>query len=101
MNDDDPQIDKGIAVPEKGSVGRGRIQRFIRTLVIGDSFVVSESQAMVYQTAIKKAGGTATRRWTGKYESDRAYPAPSSSIGYGSSNQRMYRVWLIEDIRRD
>jgi len=101
MNDDDPQIDKLIAMPEKGSRGRGRIQRFIRTLVVGDSFVTTQSQAINYQTAIKKAGGRATTRWTGKRESDRAYPAPPSSIGYGSSNQRMYRVWLVEEIFHD
>ena len=101
MNDDDPQIDKGIAVPEKGSVGRGKIQRFIHTLAVGDSFVTTQSQAINYQTAIKKAGGSATTRWTGKRESDRAYPVASSSSAYNSGNQRMYRVWLVEDIRRD
>ena len=101
MNDDDPQIDKFIAMPEKGTRGRGKIQRFIRTLVVGDSFVTSQSQAIVYQTAIKKAGGKATTRWTGKYERDRAYPAPPSSSAYNSGNQRMYRVWLIEEIFHD
>ena len=101
MNEKDPVIDKGIEMPVKGSAGRGRIQRFIQSLEVGDSFVTSQSLAISYQTAIKKAGGKATTRWTGKFENDRAYPAPHNSVGYGATNQRMYRVWLIEDIRRD
>ena len=101
MNDDDPQIDKGIAVPEKGSGGRGKIQRFIHTLVVGDSFVTSQTQAIMYQATIRREGGKAITRWTGKLESDRAYPAPPLSSAYNSGNQRVYRVWLIEDIRRD
>ena len=102
MNEDDPVIDKGIKAPDKGSRrGSGRIQRFIRGLEVGDSFVTSQSQAIVYQTAIRKGGGKATTRWTGKFEKDRVYPAPPPSDVYNSGNQRMYRVWLVEDIRRD
>ena len=65
MSDNDPQIDKGIPMPEKGSAGRGRIQRFIQSLEVGDSFVTSQSLGNQLSDSNKKS------RRQGDYALDR------------------------------
>ena len=85
MFTENPVVEKNIPIdgPAKGN---GRVQRFIKTLEVGDSFVTTQSQAMIHQTVARKMGAKMTYRWTGDY-------GPST---YGEREERLYRVWLIE-----
>jgi hypothetical protein len=91
MYTESPTVEKNVPIPSSATKGNGRIQRFIRTLEVGDSFVTTQSQSAVYRTSVQKMGGKVSCRWTGEY-----------GLGtYDHDKEKMIRVWLIKPIREE
>jgi hypothetical protein len=91
MYTEDPVVEKGLPIPSMATKGNGRIQRFIKTLEVGDSFVTTQSQSAVYRAAVNKMGGKVSCRWTGEH-----------GVGtYDHEREKMFRVWLTQPIRKE
>ena len=85
---ENPVVEKNVPMTGR-TKGNGRIQRFIKTLEVGDSFVTTQSQAAVHQITARKLGAKMSCRWTGEY-------GPGT---YDEPKERLYRVWLIEGVK--
>ena len=88
MFTENPVVEKNVPISGL-TKGNGRIQRFLKTLAVGDSFVTTQSQATIHQTAARKMGGKMISRWTGEY-------GPGT---YDEPRERLYRVWLTEGFK--